>query len=76
MNRSQARMAVNMVSLFLGVLFLWQSLYWLIGDVALRPPLATFRFTAHFVVTDAFLLHLHETLKAFVLALGLSLIHI
>ena len=72
MNASSRRMSVNMVWLVLAITVLWQGLYWLIGDVALRSPLATLRFTAHFVTTDPFLVHLQETLKAFALALLLA----
>jgi NitT/TauT family transport system permease protein len=72
MSASTQRMSVNMMWLLLVIIVLWQCLYWLIGDVALRAPAATLRFTAHFVATESFKLHLAETSKAFVLALLLA----
>lgn len=72
MSGAGRRLLVNMVWLCAVVLVLWQLLYGVIGDVALRSPLATLRFTANFVTTPQFVTHLNETLKAFVLALVIA----
>ena len=72
MSLAARRMSVNLMVLAGAVILGWQCLYWLIGDVALRAPLTTLRFTAGFVTTDQFQTHLNETLKAFVLALSLA----
>ena len=74
MSPSTRRLIVNMGWLTLVILALWQGLYALIGDIALRSPLATLQFTAKFVTTPQFATHLAETSKAFVLAgIGISL---
>jgi NitT/TauT family transport system permease protein len=56
------------------LLVCWQCLYWGVGDVALRSPLETLRFTAGLVATDAFRGHLAETAEAFGVALLLAVL--
>ena len=72
MSGSGGRLVINMAWLIIILLVIWQGLYGIIGDIALRSPLATLRFTIHFVTTDAFGMHLRETLKAFGLALTIA----
>ncbi len=74
MSPSSRRLAVNMGWLTLAVLALWQGLYLVIGDIALRSPVATLQFTAKFVSTAQFATHLTETSKAFVLALTIAVV--
>lgn len=50
----------------------WQALYWFAGEIAMRPPLATLRYTANLVTTDAFWPHLSETMRAFGIALTIA----
>ncbi len=69
MSASTRRLFANMGWLTLAILVLWQGLYALIGDIALRSPVSTLQFTAKFITTPQFVTHLTETLKAFVLAL-------
>jgi NitT/TauT family transport system permease protein len=64
----------NTLTLLLAVLVLWQALYWVVGEVALRSPLQTLAFTSHFVFTPQFAGHLSETLKAFGMALVLAIV--
>lgn len=64
----------NTLTLVVVALVLWQALYWLVGDVALRSPLQTLKFSSHFVVTSQFAGHLSETLKAFGMALALAVL--
>ena len=64
----------NTATLFAVVLLAWQGLYAVIGDVALRPPLRTFAFTAAFVSTPQFLGHVAETGAAFAAALAFAVV--
>lgn len=62
----------NGLVLIVGLLLIWQLLYWWIGDVALASPLATVRYTIHLFATDAFDEHVYETLRAFAIAYALA----
>lgn len=62
----------NTLTLLLVVCALWQLLYWMVGDVALRSPAQTVEFAARFVATPQFGAHLSETLRAFGMALALA----
>ncbi|MFC7398126.1 ABC transporter permease [Chelatococcus sp. GCM10030263] len=62
----------NGLTLIVTLLVLWQVLYWIVGDIALRSPLETLRYTAHLVTTDQFWVHFAETAQAFGLALVLA----
>lgn len=63
----------NGVTLVVALLVFWQVLYWMIGEVALRSPFETLRFTAHLVTTEQFWIHCAETAQAFGLALVLAI---
>jgi NitT/TauT family transport system permease protein len=52
----------------------WQSLYWAVGEIALRSPLETFAYTTQLTGTDSFWVHLSETAKAFAAALLLAVL--
>ena len=62
----------NALTLLVGLLVLWQALYWVVGDVALRSPLQTAAFMVRFMTSPQFLPHLAETGRAFGLALVLA----
>ncbi len=62
----------NAAMLIAGLLVAWQALYWFVGDAALRPPLATFRYTLNLVTSEAFWPHLSETMRAFAVALAIA----
>lgn len=64
----------NTLTLLVAVLVLWQLLYWLVGDVALRSPAQTLEFAARFVTTQQFAAHLAETAGAFGMALVLAVL--
>jgi NitT/TauT family transport system permease protein len=64
----------NTATLLLAVLVLWQVLYWIVGDVALRSPAQTLEYTARFVSTAQFAAHLGETARAFGMALVLAVL--
>jgi NitT/TauT family transport system permease protein len=66
------RGARNAVVLIAALLLVWQGLYWWVGEVALASPLATLRYTAKLVATEAFDAHLLDTLRAFAIAYALS----
>jgi NitT/TauT family transport system permease protein len=64
--------ARNGVVLVAGLLLAWQLLYWFAGEIAMRSPWETFRFTANLVVSETFWPHLSETMRAFAAALAIA----
>ncbi|HTK00095.1 MAG TPA: ABC transporter permease subunit [Bordetella sp.] len=64
----------NTLTLLVAVVVLWQLLYWMVGDVALRSPAQTLEFTLRFVTTEQFAGHLAETARAFGMALVLAVV--
>ncbi len=72
MSAASWKTARNAAVLLIGLLAVWQALYWFAGEAALRPPLATFRYTAHLVTTEAFWPHLSESMRAFAAALSIA----
>jgi NitT/TauT family transport system permease protein len=62
----------NTLTLIVGLLLVWQLAYLVVGDVALRSPLQTLRFTAQFVQTDLFSENVANTMKAFGTALAIA----
>jgi NitT/TauT family transport system permease protein len=72
MNATTRRTLVSTALLTLFLLVCWQLLYWSVGEVALRSPLETVRFTTKLVGTEAFWGHLTETAQAFGVALMLA----
>ena len=68
------RSARNGLILIVGLLLLWQLLYFWIGDIALASPLATFSYTANLFVSDAFDVQVYETLRAFSIAYALAVV--
>ena len=74
MSGSGRRLIETMGWLTLAILVIWQGLYVVIGDIALRSPMATLKFTASFVTTAQFVTHLTETGKAFLMALTIAVV--
>ena len=72
MSPEALKSARNALVLIAGLVAAWQALYWVAGDAAMRPPLATFRYTAALVTTDAFWMHLSESMQAFAAALVIA----
>ena len=64
----------NTVILIAGLLVVWQIVYWIIGDVAMRSPWQTFRYTIKLAQTELFWVHLDNTMRAFALALFIAVI--
>jgi len=64
----------NAVVLIAGVFACWQIAYWIVGDVALRSPWQTLRFTVELTHTHLFWLHLANTLQAFAAALAIAIV--
>jgi NitT/TauT family transport system permease protein len=64
----------NTLTLLVAVVVLWQVLYWVVGDVALRSPAQTLEYAARFVATPQFAAHLAETASAFGMALVLAVV--
>ena len=64
----------NTLVLIAGLLVFWQLMYWVIGDVAMRSPWQTLRYTVTFVQTELFWTHLPNTLQAFAVALAIAVV--
>ena len=64
----------NTLILIAGLLVVWQIAYWIIGDVAMRSPWQTFRYTIELAQTDLFWVHLDNTMRAFALALVIAVV--
>jgi NitT/TauT family transport system permease protein len=62
----------NPLILIVGLLVAWQLLYWFAGDIAMRAPTATIRYTANLLTTDTFWVHLSESMRAFAAALAIA----
>jgi NitT/TauT family transport system permease protein len=62
------------ILLVLGLLIAWQALFFVVGDVALRSPWATFKFAADLFSRPAFWPNLQETAKAFGAALAIAVV--
>ncbi|HEY8367779.1 MAG TPA: ABC transporter permease subunit [Thermodesulfobacteriota bacterium] len=60
------------VALIVGLLVLWQLLYLLAGEVALRTPAQTVAYTLSLVPQDAFWTHVEESATAFGAALAIA----
>jgi NitT/TauT family transport system permease protein len=65
---------LNALRLVVVMLAAWQLLYWSVGDVALRSPLATMAFLGKLVSTGPFWAHLGETSRAFAGALLFAIV--
>jgi NitT/TauT family transport system permease protein len=68
------RSARNGLILIVGLLLLWQLLYFWTGDIALASPLATLTYTVKLFATDAFDVQIYETLRAFSIAYALAVV--
>lgn len=64
----------NTLTLLVAVLVMWQLLYWVVGDVALRSPAQTVEYTWRFIATQQFAAHLAATASAFGVALVLAVV--
>ena len=65
----------NALLLVVGLVAVWQLAYWVVGDVALRSPWQTIRYTfTSLTHTHLFWLHLANTLQAFALALAIAVL--
>jgi NitT/TauT family transport system permease protein len=60
------------ILLISSLLVFWQVLYWIAGDIAMRSPLQTFRFTAEFLANSRYWPDLRETLLACSLAVAIA----
>jgi NitT/TauT family transport system permease protein len=60
--------------LVIGLLVVWQILFWLVGRNALLPPLETILYLARLLQTARFWGHIAETGTAFVIALMISIV--
>jgi NitT/TauT family transport system permease protein len=70
----QRRGLRNTLVLIVGLLVAWELAYLVVGDVALRSPWQTIRFTVAFVQTDLFWENVTNTLGAFGLALVIAVL--
>jgi NitT/TauT family transport system permease protein len=60
--------------LIIALLLAWQAMYAIAGAHALAPPVETVRYLAHLLGTATFWDHLRETMRAFGIALLLSVV--
>jgi NitT/TauT family transport system permease protein len=60
--------------LTVSLLLLWQLLYALSGDVAMRSPAATLKYTASLLSRETFWPHLQESGQAFGVALAIAIV--
>jgi len=74
MTRSRRSPLRNAIVLIAGVFAFWQIAYWIVGDVALRSPWQTMRFTVELTHAHMFWLHLANTLQAFAAALAIAIV--
>jgi len=64
----------NTIVLIVGLLVFWQLMYFVVGDVAMRSPWQTMRFTVELARTDWFWLHVDNTMRAFAAALAIAIV--
>ena len=64
----------NGLVLIASMIALWQLLYWAVGEFAITSPWATLRFTLELLGRENFAGHVHETLRAFLIAFSISLV--
>jgi NitT/TauT family transport system permease protein len=57
-----------------GLLVLWQGLYWIAGDIALRSPAATMRYTIDLLGKESFWPDLLESMRAFLVAIVIAVV--
>ena len=55
-----------------GLLAVWQVLYWIVSEVALRSPLATIGYTFVLLGRESFWPHLFESARAFAVAIVIA----
>jgi NitT/TauT family transport system permease protein len=72
--KNRTSMLRNTLTLLVAVLVMWQLLYWVVGDVALRSPAQTVAYTWRFIATQQFAAHLAATASAFGMALVLAVV--
>src|SRR5947207_14799583 len=63
---------LDLVLLLLLLIAAWQALYAAVGEVALTPPLATFRNAGALVASPVFWRHLEATADAFAVSLAIT----
>ncbi len=59
--------------MIVGLLVVWQTLYWVAGDIALRSPVQTIRFAFVLLSRETFWPHVFESAKAFAAAIAIAL---
>jgi NitT/TauT family transport system permease protein len=72
MKQSDRRQLTNIAILIVGILIFWELAYLIVGDLAMRSPWATLKFTAQLTQTDLFWGHVSETMQAFAMALVIA----
>lgn len=64
----------NTIILLVGIVVLWELVYLLIGEVAMRSPVETIRVLGKLMQTDIFWEHLTNSLRAFTMALTIAVV--
>jgi NitT/TauT family transport system permease protein len=73
MKQSDRRQLANIAILIASILIFWELAYLIVGDLAMRSPWSTLKFTTQLVHTDLFWGHLSETMQAFAMALVIAI---
>jgi NitT/TauT family transport system permease protein len=63
----------NALALIVALIVLWQLIYAMVGEIAMRSPLATLQYTLHLLGSATFWPHLSETARAFAAALAIAI---
>ena len=64
----------NTIVLIVGLLVFWEVMYFVVGDVAMRSPWQTMRFTVELARSDWFWPHVDNTMRAFAAALAIAVV--
>ena len=67
------RAARNALTLIVALIVLWQLIYAVVGDIAMRSPLATLDYTLRLLASAAFWPHLSEMARAFAAARAIAI---
>jgi NitT/TauT family transport system permease protein len=74
MHDSDRKSFRNTIILLVGIFILWELIYLVVGDVAMRSPFQTVSFLAKLMRTDDFWEHLENSLGAFAMALTIAVV--
>jgi NitT/TauT family transport system permease protein len=74
MSRNARRAFTNAAVLIAALIVAWQALYYMVGETALRSPLATGTYTVSLLAGEMLWPHARESLAAFAIALSIAVV--